>query len=103
MNIYQVVESGGVIVFSDEDTGVIIAATGSYLNWYNGDGTNWRCSDSRARDTDLYSTTAADLIDEAKRWFNQVMNNEREDDNEDDEDDQDSDDDDDSGSDDAGE
>lgn len=76
MNIHDAIGYGPA-VFSDEDTGVIITVNGSYLNW-------WMCdtdgelvnSDCRGIDSEngLYSLTVSDAIDQAKAWFEEVMN-----------------------------
>lgn len=81
-SIFEVMEYGP-IVFSDEETGVLITVNGSYFNWWyrrgrRSDGTpTWENTECRATGLDrgLYepSATLKSLMDRAEQWFQEVM------------------------------
>lgn len=74
LSLHEVIEYGP-IVFSDDDLGVLIGCNGAYLNWFNQIGPGkYDNSTCRARNKDLYESTVADVIDEAKEWFDDEMN-----------------------------
>ena len=80
-SIFEVMEYGP-IVFSDEETGVLITVNGSCFNWWvrretvRGDE-KWVNTECRATSLDrgLYepSATLKSLMDRAEQWFQEVM------------------------------
>ena len=71
LSITQVI-SLGPIVFSDEDTGVLIGVTGLDLNWYSprGHGKYEKTSSKpHNRSGGLYKLNISDAMDLAEEWF----------------------------------
>lgn len=84
MDIYEVIDSSGPVVFANEEVGILITASGSYFNWWTGQGRydGWVCTDSRATGLErgLYEekATLKSLMERAEKWFNEVMNEAKE-------------------------
>jgi hypothetical protein len=74
MNIYEITENLGSIVFADADTGVIIVWNGSaMLNWMNQDDV----SGSRFKNTDVRTNYNIKNISnaeiKAREWFKEEL------------------------------
>lgn len=69
----EVVEYGPICAASDE-LGILITVNGAYLNaWVScGDG-SWSNTECRGRNQDLYNTTGAEMIDEAKEYLEELL------------------------------
>lgn len=69
MNIYEIVENNGFVIYGNEELGVLITWNGSAtLLWWSRDYSvgNWDNSDIRTR-YDIKTIQEAEA--EAKRWF----------------------------------
>jgi hypothetical protein len=74
MNIYEITENLGSIVFADADTGVLIVWNGSaMLNWMNQDDV----SGSRFKNTDVRTNYSIKNISnaeiKAREWFKEEL------------------------------
>lgn len=89
-NTIHDVLSYGPIVFSDEETGVLITVNSAYLNWWNAgrDEGTYTNSDCRGIDSEngLYSLTVSAAMDQAKEWFEEEMHGEDDSEDEDEDD-----------------
>jgi hypothetical protein len=74
MNIYEITENLGSIVFADADTGVIIVWNGSaMLNWMNQDdvsGSRFKNTDAR---TNYEIKTISNAEIKAREWFKEEL------------------------------
>jgi hypothetical protein len=73
LNLEEVCESGPILAVNAE-LGMMITGNGAYLNYWIERSNGWDNVDARAREKDLWETSAADLWDEGKEalelWVN---------------------------------
>lgn len=65
----------GPIIAASSDLGIIVTANGAYQNLWDSHGNNFDC---RSRDKDFYNTTAAELWDEGKAFFEELDDSDEE-------------------------
>ncbi len=73
MNILELVEEYGPIVFANSELGIIIQRNGSYYNLAVQGKDGWEHVDCRTTDGVVaYSITLAQAQDEAEAWFKEL-------------------------------
>lgn len=74
MTVLEMLDYGPICAGSEEIE-ILITVNGAYLNaWVScGDG-SWENTDCRARNKDLYNTTGAEMIDEAEKYLEDILN-----------------------------
>ena len=71
-SLSEVLDLGPILAIDDEST-VLISGNGAYLNVWVARGGGWDNVDCRARVNDLYETSAADLLDEARAYLAEIL------------------------------
>ena len=75
-SIYDVIEMG-CIVAANEELGIIITVNGSYYNCWTGDVVNgFECTDRRSTGfkNGLYGADFVTVLDSAKEYLDDIMN-----------------------------
>ena len=79
MNILELVEEYGPIVFANSELGIIIQRNGSYYNLAVQCKNGWEHTDCRSTNcVDSYSITLAQAQDEAEAWFKELTTEDEE-------------------------
>ena len=73
MNILELVENYGPIVYANSELGIIIQRNGSYYNLAVQGKNGWEHADCRSTDgVSSYNITLAQAQDEAEAWFKEL-------------------------------
>ena len=79
MNILELVENYGPIVYANSELGIIIQRNGSYYNLAVQGKNGWEHADCRSTDdVSSYNITLAQAQDEAEAWFKELTTEDEE-------------------------